>query len=113
MSHVITDEFMQRTLPLAREYVLVILRKGARLDADDVRPIIWEHARKNFALRAQGKLPIVCPGTDASDVKGIGIFDCSMDEVARIMDEDPGVQAHIFLYELHPCKSFPGDALPK
>ena len=28
------------------------------------------------------------------------------------MDGDPGVQAGVFVYELHPCRSFPGDALP-
>ena len=35
-----------------------------------------------------------------------------MDEVRRIMDGDPGVQAGVFTYELHPCRSFPGSALP-
>jgi hypothetical protein len=28
------------------------------------------------------------------------------------MDCDPGVQAGIFTYEIHPIRSFPGDALP-
>jgi len=25
---------------------------------------------------------------------------------------DPGLQAGIFTYEIHPCRSFPGDSLP-
>jgi hypothetical protein len=29
--------------------------------------IIWEHARRNFLLRAQGLLLIVCPNTDEAD----------------------------------------------
>ncbi len=34
------------------------------------------------------------------------------EEVVRIMDEDPGVKAGIFTYELHPTHSFPGNSLP-
>ena len=29
------------------------------------------------------------------------------------MDEDPGVKARIFFYDIHPTVSFPGDSLPK
>jgi hypothetical protein len=28
------------------------------------------------------------------------------------MDEDPAVKAGVFVYEVHPCRSFPGDSLP-
>lgn len=28
------------------------------------------------------------------------------------MDEDPGVQAGVFTYQIHPTRSFPGDTLP-
>jgi hypothetical protein len=38
MSHDITDEFTQRTLPLAKQYALVILRKGVRSDSCDALP---------------------------------------------------------------------------
>jgi hypothetical protein len=34
-------------------------------------------------------------------------------EVKKIMDEDPGVQAGVFVYEIHATRSFPGDSLPK
>lgn len=30
----------------------------------------------------------------------------------EIMDNDPGVIAGIFTYEIHLCQSFPGDKLP-
>jgi hypothetical protein len=33
------------------------------------------------------------------------------DEVTRIMDEDPGVTAGIFTYEVHPVRGFPDSAL--
>ncbi len=79
---------------------------------EGVESIIWEHGRRNFALRADGVLPIVCPVSDGSDVSGIGIFNASVEETKKIMDEDPGVQAGVFVYELHPCRSFPGSSLP-
>jgi hypothetical protein len=28
------------------------------------------------------------------------------------MDGDPGVQAGVFVYDVHTCRGFPGDALP-
>jgi len=28
------------------------------------------------------------------------------------MGDDPGVAAGVFTYEVHPCRGFPGDALP-
>jgi hypothetical protein len=74
--------------------------------------VVWEHGRRNFSLRADKLLAIVCPVRDDSDVCGIAIFDGGVDEVRRIMDDDPGVRAGVFTYEVHPCRSFPGDALP-
>jgi len=63
-------------------------------------------------LRADGLLNIVCPIGDGSDLCGIGIFNSSLEETKKIMDADPGVMAEIFIYELHSCRSFPGDSLP-
>ncbi len=78
-----------------------------------VEKIVWEHGRRNFALRAEGILSIVCPVLDESDVRGIGIFNATAEETKKIMDEDPGVRAGVFVYEVHPSRSFPGDCLPK
>ena len=77
-----------------------------------VEAIIWEHGRRNFALRADGVLAIVCPVADGSEVNGLGIFTTSAEETTRIMDEDPGVKAGVFVYEIHPCRGFPGSSLP-
>ena len=49
---------------------------------------------------------------DDSDVRGLYIFHAAVKEVQKIMDEDPGVKAGVFVYEIHPCRSFPGDSLP-
>jgi hypothetical protein len=108
----ITDEDMQKMLSLARVYCLVILKTGPKSDQPGAEKIIWEHGRRNFALRAEGLLSIVCPVIDKGSVRGIGIFNASEDQVRGIMDDDPGVIAEIFVYEIHPCRSFPGDCLP-
>jgi hypothetical protein len=50
---------------------------------------------------------------EGSDVAGIGIFNASVEEVDRLMRDDPAVKEGVLLYELHSCRSFPGDQLPK
>jgi nucleoside-diphosphate-sugar epimerase len=107
----ITDEYMQEMLGKSRDYVVVILRTGPNY-GPDARPTVIEHGRRNFALREEGLLSIVCRVTDESDCAGIGVFAAPIEEVVRIVDGDPGVQAGVFTYEIHPVRSFAGDALP-
>jgi predicted extracellular nuclease len=40
-------------------------------------------------------------------------LESSIQQVKRMMDEDPGVKEGVFVYEIHACRSFPGDCLPK
>jgi hypothetical protein len=108
----ITDEYMQEMLGKSKAYTAVLLRATAKASEADARRIIWEHGRRNFVLRAEGKLPIVCPATDDSDWAGIGIFDATPEEVERIMADDPGVKAGLFTYEVHPVRGFPSSSLP-
>ena len=96
-----------------RQYCIVILKTGPKINEAGVETIIWEHGRRNFALRADGVLSIVCPISDGSNVSGVGIFNATVEEVKKIMDEDPAVQAGVLVYEMHACRSFPGDSLPK
>jgi hypothetical protein len=107
----ITDEFMKQTLPKAKQYVICILKAGPKINQLGVEKIIWEHGRRNFQLHADDVLCIVCPVTDESDVRGVGIFNAGIEEVKKIMDEDPGVKTGCFIYELHSCRSFQGDSL--
>jgi hypothetical protein len=109
----ITDEYMREMLPTTKNYCLVIFKTGPRLKEPGADKIIWEHGRRNFALRAEGLLAIVCPVRDGSEVGGVGIFNASVEEVDRLMRDDPAVKEGVLLYELHPCRSFPGDQLPK
>jgi hypothetical protein len=108
----ITDDFMKQMMGTTKNYTLVILKSGPEYVVPGVEKTIWEHGRRNFSLRAAGLLSIVCPVNDGSGVAGVGIFNTDSAEAKKIMDEDPGVKQGIFVYELHPCRSFPGDKLP-
>jgi hypothetical protein len=73
METTITDEFIQQTLAMAKSYCVMILRGGPEWNQPRSDKIIWEHGRRNFRLRPEGVLSIVCPVVDGSDVKGVGI----------------------------------------
>lgn len=107
----ITDDYMKQMMTTTKAYSIVILKNGPNSGHADRQKIVWEHGRKNFELRAKGLLSIVCPVMDTSDVCGVGIFDMDEEGVRKIMDDDPGVKERIFIYEIHPCRSFPGDSL--
>jgi hypothetical protein len=108
----ITDEQMLALLPTTEPFTIVILKAGPNRHMDGADAIVWEHGRRNFALRADGRLAVVCPVSDGTDVNGIGIFNLTTDQTREVMDSDPGVKAGLFVYELHPTRSFPGDSLP-
>ncbi len=109
---VITDDYMREMRGQAQGYTAVILRSGPQINVPGRDKIIWEHGRRNHALRAAGLMPIVLPVPDESDVNGISIFTTGPEETRDIMEGDPAVQAGIFTYEVHPCRGFPGDRLP-
>ena len=108
----ITDEYMYEMMPKTKEYTIVLLKPGPKADQPGVENMIWEHGRRNFALRADGLLSVVCPVTVEGNLSGMGIFNTPVDEAKKLMDEDPAVVAGIFIYEVYPCRSFPGDSLP-
>ena len=109
----ITDEYMQQMLLATKAYCLCILRATPKRNEPGADQIVWEHGRRNFSLRAEGLLSIVCPISDGGDVRGISIFNASVDEVKKLMDEDPAVVAGVLTYELLACRGFPGDRLPE
>ena len=108
----ITDEFMKQMMEKTKDYTVVILKTTGKIKESGSDKIVWEHGRRNFKLRNEGILSIVCPIRDESDINGVGIFNRTLDEVENIMQGDPGVIAGIFTYEIHASRSFPGDKLP-
>lgn len=107
----ITDDYMKMMLAQARPYTIVLLKVTDSFTNADSPQIVWEHGRRNFVLRSQGILSIVCPINDDSELAGLYVFNTDPDEASRLLREDPGVQAGIFTFEVHPCRGFPGDAL--
>jgi hypothetical protein len=108
----ISDEFMRDELAKTRQYSVVLLYASDQYGKPGHEAVVWEHGRRNFQLRSEGRLSIVAPVTDDTDLCGVGIFPGTVDEVADIMADDPGVQAGLFTFQVHPIRSFPGDALP-
>src|SRR5258708_895838 len=108
----ISDEFMREMLTKTKPYCVVLLKAGPKRGEPDAQKIVWEHGRRNFKLRAEGKLAIVCPIMGEGELCGVGVFDTDLEETKRIMDDDPGVLAGVFVYEIHASRSFPGDSLP-
>ncbi|GAA4599559.1 hypothetical protein GCM10023194_79960 [Planotetraspora phitsanulokensis] len=109
----ISDDYMREQLTRAREFVAVLLKAADGYGKEGSDAVIWEHVRHNFALRAEGSLSVVLPVMDDSDLCGVGIFNASVEEVRTLMDDDPGVRAGVFTYEVHPVRGFPGDGLPQ
>jgi hypothetical protein len=99
----ITDDYMQGMISRTKEYCIVILKAGPNRNMPGARKIIREHGRRNFSLRAEGILSIICPVADETDINGIGIFTADAGKVRSIMDEDPGVKSGIFVFEIHTC----------
>jgi uncharacterized protein YndB with AHSA1/START domain len=107
----ISDETMRDRLSQTKPYTVALLHATEKCVRPDVDAIIWEHGRRNMALVEAGELLIVLPVADDSSLAGVGVFGGDAGRVAEILDGDPGVQAGIFRYELHPVRGFPGAAL--
>ncbi|WP_319462675.1 hypothetical protein [Micromonospora sp. RTP1Z1] len=107
-----TDEMMRERLAKAVSYTMVMLRRTDKYGMEGTDKIIWEHRRRNMEVQADDVLPIVCPVGDETGLAGIGIFVDGPDEVRKIMDGDPAIQAGTLNYSVHPCRGFPGSALP-
>lgn len=122
----ITDDELRQLLGNAKPFTVGLLRWGPNRHMDGVEAIRWEHSRRMASLRADGLIPIVCPlnpmhsnleqqpedPVGAETLVGLGISTLAPEQLGELFDGDPCVQAGVFVYELHPCRSFPGDALP-
>jgi len=107
----ITDAEMKTIIAYSQPYSVVVLKAGPKFRTDEAKPLIWEHSRRNFSLRASGKLSIILGASDDSDIRGYGIFDQDPETTAKIMNDDPAVQAGVFEFDVHPVRGFPGGAL--
>ena len=67
----ITDEFMKEMLTKRKNYCIVILKDGPNCNLADANKIVWEHGRRNFALRREGIMPIVCQVSGEGEVSAL------------------------------------------
>lgn len=109
---VVSDDTMRTRLAGASVYTTILLRATEKCVRPAVDAIIWEHGRRNMSLVEAGLLAVVLPVTDNTELAGIGVFAATPVDVQAIMDDDPGVRAGIFTYDVHPVRGFPGAALP-
>lgn len=86
-------------------YTLVLLRR--RPDAppmpdEELNALQARHLAYRAELRRQGVLVVNGPLDEQSDVsmRGLSIFACSLQEAARLSDDDPTVQAGRLAYDL-------------
>lgn len=107
----ISDETMRARLSQTKPYTVVLLYATDTCVRPDVNALIWEHGRRNMALVEAGELLVVLPVSDDTDLAGAAVFAGDAEWVRTIVENDPGVQAGIFRYELHPARGFPGAAL--
>jgi len=114
----VTDEMLKESLAGTHPYTVVILEAGLNFsppgpDRDpEVARTIWEHGKRNAALKAAGLLAVVCPVSDGSNVSGVGIFAATPEDVERILIGDPAIKAGILKFQIHPTRTFPGSTLP-
>lgn len=108
---IISDDTMRARLAGTSTYTAILLRATDAFVRPAVDRIVWEHGRRNMALAQTGLLAVVLPVMDDTALAGIGIFAATLDDTRTIMDDDPGVRAGIFSYEMHPVRGFPGASL--
>lgn len=113
----VTNEILREALTRTRPYTAVILKAGPKFEplgpdrSTPVAKIIWEHGKRNYALRLAGFLRIVCPVADGSGVTGIGVYDASPEDVERILAGDPAIKAGVLTFAIHPTRTFPASSL--
>lgn len=109
-----SDNKVDGHLSEARGYTILILKKGPMYqeDAENGKPIVWEHGKRNMTLRKDGVLAVVCPIIDDSEYAGIGVFNRTVEEARKIMNDDPAIKAKVLTYGVYSGKGFPGDMLP-
>ncbi|SIR67478.1 hypothetical protein [Williamsia sterculiae] len=105
------DDWMREKLETAQAYTMVVLRRGPAWECSDSPHHAWEHSRRDFRLRAEGRLCMALRVAGDSDVCGVGFFALDPAETAELIGGDPAVAAGVFTAEIQPAIGIPGDRL--
>lgn len=111
MNTTVTDEQIRQLAETAKPYSLALLSWGPERHMDGAEATELEHQRRMVSLRADGVIAILCP-VASETLAGVAIMTVPPEEAREIMGGDPCVRTGMILCEVHPCHSFPGDALP-
>jgi len=114
MSAELTPAEIQSTVSTGRAYTLVLLKAGPNRDhsKDEAARLQMAHLAHLLGLRAAGKIVIVGPLIDGGDLRGLTIYNTTVEEARHLAGADPAVQAGSLVVEAHPWFGLPGDALP-
>ncbi|ORV08668.1 hypothetical protein [Mycobacterium celatum] len=107
-----TDDQMNELLSTARSFSLVVLKPGPNCGDNRAPALMWEHGRRNLGLRDAGMMAAAFTVLDGSEIWAVRVFTATVEDTTAIMNDDPGVVAGVFTFEVHPCRGFAGDSLP-
>lgn len=113
---VVDDAYMTGQVAKMKTYTLLLLKIGSnrgKYTEDAANEIQAGHLKHIFEMKLSGKLAVVGPLLNDGDIRGIGIFNASPEEVKLLMAEDPAVKAGILAVEVYPWFGLPGDTLPE
>jgi len=102
-------------LSIIKPYVLLILTKGENYGLNDTPRIIQsEHLPYVFQQRDDHHMVLTMPVMDnSSSIAAVAIYNSTdKEEVKKLVEKDPAIQAGIFNYEILSSIGLPGDTLP-
>ena len=111
MSPTVTDEQIRELAATTQPYSLALLTWGPDRHQEGSDAIELEHQRRMVQLRQDGVILVLFPVL-SDTAAGVALIDRPADEAEGIMADDPCVQAGMLVCEVHPCRAFPGDAVP-
>ena len=113
----ITDEYIMSQVQKGKHYILWLLKRNPDYNKEEsqeeAQKIQMAHLHNIFKLKAEGKLVLAGPVDTDAELRGIGIFNLTdMEEVKKLVEEDPAVKSGRLTYEIYPWFGLPGDKLP-
>jgi uncharacterized protein YciI len=96
----------------ARQYTLVLLRKGPASDDDETRNerLQLAHLQHLTKLQLLGKLVLNGPVLIEHDILGVSVYAADVEEARAMAEADPKVQAGYLIVEALPWIAVPSDA---
>lgn len=86
-----------------KRYVMAFLKSGPNRDQDPeaAQEIQAGHMAHIASMAESGKLVLAGPFLDGGDIRGIFVFDATMEEAEALTAADPAVQSGRLVMELH------------